>query len=67
MSWQGEEIFSRMFGLRGMKCLLYYMFEQENRIRELEGKQPVTWQQALAVIEAKMVQFADDDNGTEEF
>lgn len=65
MPWQGEEIFPRLLGMRGLKCVCYVMMEEVNRLRTELGKPPVTWQQVLDKLANHMGDFANDDNGPE--
>jgi len=65
MSWKGENTFPHTLGIRGTKCILRIIFDQENRIRALEGKPPITWAQAMTILEAKLAEFASDDAGQE--
>lgn len=65
MSWQGEEVFPRILGMRGLKCICYIMMEEVNRLRTELGKPLITWDQVLAKLENRMGDFAGDDNGPE--
>jgi len=64
--WQGEEIFGRLFGLRGFKIVVLKLLDLENRVRALEGKQPVDLSKVLEWIETKMTEYESDDEGEEE-
>lgn len=66
MAWQGEELFGRMFGLRGIKVICLKLLDLENQVRALEGKAPVDLSKALAWIESKMEEYKSDDEGEEE-
>jgi len=65
MSWIGEVIFARMFGIRGMKVVAEKLYDLENRVRALEGNPAVTKQQVYDWLDGKMAEFVDDDSGPE--
>jgi len=65
MAWQGEEIYKRMLGLRGLKCIVELMRQEINVLRAEQGLPEYESALFLNHLGTLMTQYQEDDNGPE--
>lgn len=63
--WQGEEIYPRLLGLRGLKCIVELMRQEINVLRVGQGLPEYDSATFLNHLGTLMTQHEEDDNGPE--
>lgn len=65
MVWIGEEIYPRILGIRGLKCIVELMRQELNVLRKIQGLPEYTSAEFLNHLDTLMTQHEADDQGPE--
>lgn len=63
--WQGEEIYRRLLGLRGLKCIVELIRQEINVLRVTQGLPEYDSALFLNHLGTLMTQYESDDHGPE--
>jgi len=63
MSWQGEGIYPKLLGIRGLKCIVELMRQEINVLRKIQGLPEYDSALFLNHLGTLMTQHESDDQG----